>query len=260
MKLRGKIPAVILGIPLAESENPFMSAPVGVVEAEISVEECGDAKLEISGPASSVHPLLKGFYESLASVLPRICTRITYQARGPQTRAGLYAALTTLLLHALARHHGDTLDEWEIVEFARNADPIEKPWGWGYVIDALRYTVSTGKIVVYRNDEEFAALAPIEKVTVVAGGEVGPVSQALTREDVGPDPYNATIHLVGVTVLEGAVRVQEGRPIPESLLPLARVVTGIAVTYWGLPHPGQNCIYSPGLPGYFDKICFSREG
>jgi len=256
VRLRGKIPAIILGLPLDKSENPFLAAPIGTLEAEIRVEECDDTKITVEGPESSVQPLLNSFYDSLTRVLKGVCTRVDYKIEGSYTLSGLYAALTTLILHAIARYHGETLDEWELVELARNADPLDKPSGWDYVLDALRYSVTTGKIVVFRNDEEFAGLREAEPLMVEVHGETGPVSQKLSREDVGPDPYNATIHLVGVTVLEGAVRVQEGEPIPEALYPLVRLLAGIASTYWSLPMPEEHCIYSPGLPGRFEKLCF----
>jgi len=256
VKLRGRIPAIILGLPLDKSENPFLAAPLGTLEAEIHVEECDESQVIIAGPEGRVHSLVNSFYDSLTQVLKGVCTRISYKIEGSHTLAGLYAALTTLILHAIARHHGDTLDEWELVELARNADPLDKPSGWGYVLDALRYSVATGKIVVFRNDEEFAGLRETEPLQVDVHGEYGPLTQKLTREDVGPDPYNATIHLVGVTVLEGAVRVQEGDPLPEALQPLARILAGIASAYWDLPLPEEPCIYSPGLPNRFEKICF----
>jgi len=256
VKLRGKIPAIILGLPLEKSENPFLASPIGTLEADIHVDECSESKILVVGPESRVQPLLISFYDSLSQVLRGVCTRAEYKVEGPYTLAGLYSALTTLILHAIARHHGDTLDEWELVELARNADPIDKPSGWYYVLDALRYSVATGKIVVFRNDEEFAGLREAEPLQVDVYSDVGPLFQKLTREDVGPDPYNATVHLVGVTVLEGAVRVQEGSPIPEALQPLARILAGIANSYWGLPALEDNCIYSPGLPGRFDKLCF----
>ena len=244
---------IVLGAPLAESENPFLATPLTPIEAEIGIRECTTPLTSIS-PAGTVTGLLESYTKSLVEGLGGgLCVDVEYRVAARAPPSGVYAAVSTLIVHALARYHGDTLAPWEILEVARLADPMEKPSGWHYVLDALRYSVITGKTIVYRNEEEYGEIAaPLEGIEYKE--TLGPARQRLTRQDLGPDPYNALVHLVGVSVLEGAVRVREGQG-PGSLRGIAKLLTAISSTLWGLTVPG-DCSLSPGLPGQFEVVCW----
>ncbi len=244
---------IVLGVPLAESENPFLATPLTPLEAEIRVGECEGQEVRVS-PRGGVYDLVSSFARALLEGLGGgLCIEAEYRLEGEAPPSGVYAAATTLMVHALARYHGDTLAPYEILEVARLADPLEKPSGWQYVLDALRYSVVTGRTVVYRNEEEYGEISgPLKGIAYSETLQAGP--QRLSRDHIGPDPYNALVHLVGVSVLEAAVRLREGGGAG-SLKGISRLLTAISSTLWGLRVPG-DCGLSPGLPGQFEVVCW----
>lgn len=223
------------------------------MEAEVEVRGCSNPEVSIV-TKDNVTSLLNTYTSNLLEGLGgSLCIRVNYHVTGKAPPSGVYAAVSTLIVYALARYHGDSLAPWEILEVARLADPMEKPSGWQYVLDALRYATVTGKTIVYRNEEEYGEIAaPLEGITYEATLRAG--EQRLTREVIGPDPYNALVHLVGVSVLEAAVRVREGQGV-RSLKGIAGLLTAISSTLWSLTPPG-DCSLSPGLPGQFEVVCW----
>jgi len=251
--LKAWAPIMLLGVPLEESENPFLAIPGYRGQARVEVWECESPRLEAG--ESRVRGLLEAFLARFSQQAGEpLCARVSYEISGPVSPASEYAFATTLMVYAAAKAFGEVLDSWEVVEAARYADPLEYPSGWAYTMDALRYAAATGKVVVYRNDEEFAAMSdPVDhdlayRETVKAGPQV------LNRGALGPDPYNALVHLVGVSVLEAAVRLREGEGVA-SLQGLRSLLTSIASAAWALDPPRPPCSLAPGLPGEFDVYC-----
>ncbi len=254
--LRARLPILLLGVPLEESENPFLTIPGPVGEAEVEVFECDKPKASLEGPGSgSISSLLNGFVERFSlQAGEKICAKISYRIPQGQSPSSIYAFITTLLTYRIAKYFGETLDNWEIVEAARYADPFEAPSGWGYVLDSMRYSTTTGKVVVYRNDEEFATLTEPLTHNLRYAGNVEVSEQRIKREDVGPDPYNALVHLVGVSVLEAAVRLRDERSL-DKIRAIRGLLTSIISYAWDIAPPGEGCGLSPGLPGVFDIYC-----
>jgi len=251
--LKAWAPIMLLGVPLAESENPFLAIPGYRGRARVDVWECDSPKLE-SG-SSRVKDLLEDFVSRFSQQAGEpICVRLDYEIEGSVSPASEYAFATTLIVYAAARSFGESLDSWEVVEAARYADPLEYPSGWAYTMDALRYAVATGKVVVYRNDEEFAAMSDPVDHGLAYAETVKAAGQVLTREAIGPDPYNALVHLVGVSVLEAAVRLREGGSV-DSLAGLRSLLTSIISAAWALDPPRDGCALAPGFPGGFDVYC-----
>jgi hypothetical protein len=194
--------------------------------------------------------LQKGLGEGLEA---RVSVESVLGRPGP---AGLYAALTVALLHVLARVHGDTLSSDEIVELARLADPFDygdSP-GWAGVIDALRYSAATGRLVAWRNDEEYGDIADVGVGELHYKSEVR-VSRRVWREELGGDVYSAIVHLGGIATLSAGVKIRDGEDPLKAAWTYKPVDEAMALLLWGAPPPGEECIYSPGLPGILEVHC-----
>ncbi len=254
-KYRIFFPQIILGVPLEQSENPFLVVPVcqGIIAAKL--ESCNQKHVKISNNDDIVYPLINSFYDALEDLTENICLDLTLERSCTLGPSSLYASISTIILYLIGKFHGETLEPLEIIELGRYADSFEKPSGWQYSIDAIRYSVLKGKPVVFRNDEEFAI---IDKVKITETGkflEVYRANQLLKRRDIGGEIYNAIVKLVGVLVLEGVVKLREEGLIP-LISSLGRIQNGIVSMVWGLSLPGEGCIISPGLPGSFEKVCW----
>ena len=255
-KLRMKLPRIILGAPLPETENPFLAIPFEEISINIVIRECGRAKLNLEGSGSLEH-LINAFYQRLSEAVPGLCIDLHYEAPENESPAGLYAAVTSAISYSIARYNGEKLEPWEIVELSRYADPIDPPKGWHHVIDALRYSLATGKPAVYRNDEEFAVIEtsaryPSPKVSKAIEVEAG---RLISRDKTGGEVYNALVKLTGLLVLEGAVKLREQGLTP-LISDLARIQNGIIYIGFGASPSGERCIVAPGLPGYLEESCW----
>ena len=252
MRLVLKIPAILLGAPIPGSENPYIAAPTGSARFRIELEDCGTPRLKALGLDEIVEGLDRHWTTTVDGLGANICSRITLEeVKGSYTRAGLYAAATVGLMHALSRHHGESLSSMELVELARYGDPYYRDV-WGFILDALRYSVAEGGLVVYRNDEEHSHLA---KVTVDASREaVVRLSRRVDADKVGSDVYSGLIHLMGVTVLEASLRIGEGSDPVEVLGSLAPIHEGVMMAVWGYGRP-DGCITSPSMPGTAEVLC-----
>lgn len=255
-KLSARAPIILLGVPLAESENPFLALPTKKVTASFAVDECGEPGLEANGLPERLEARVKGFYSNLEEVARELCIRLESDIGRDLSPSGSYALLTTLLTYAIAKYYGERLDTWEVLELARYADPFDKPSGWSYVVDALRYSVLTGKPVVYRNDEEYARLEVERTVEPELREVVEAGSQALERESLGGDVYNSLVHLVGAMVLEGTVRVRDKESIESIIGTLGRLQSSIVAGVWRIQYPPPDCLIVPGIPREFEVYCW----
>ena len=256
MKLAYTIPApaVILGLPLKESENPYLVAEIGKINAEFKVEDCREPRVIIEAtPTGSIDEQVKRFAVRLVDELGlKICLKLRVNAPREIPIAGIYSALTAYLLRSVAKAHGEKLEIYEVIEYARLLDEVEVGWeSWHRVLDALRYASLVGGIAVYRNDEEYAKLSNRGlrgvREAILIGRE-----QLSDKETLGTDLYGALIHTMGVLVLEGAVRVRDYGE-KANLNPLIRLHNQIAQFFWGL-HAVENTLISPGLWPQFERI------
>ncbi|MEB3861441.1 MAG: hypothetical protein GSR84_04385 [Desulfurococcales archaeon] len=248
-----KTPAILLGVPIPGSENPYLAAPTGSATYHISIEDCEGQEISVEG--IPLHESLRELWRTtLQGMGLGACASIKLEGtRGVATRAGIYASASIALLHSLSKHYGESLSSMELVELARYGDP-HYIGEWGYVLDALRYSAAEGGLVVYRNDEEH--------YTISRGLEVGIKVQRATslgeprvaKESLGPDVYSAIIHTMGVTVLEASLRLNEGASLVKVLEDLAPVHEGIMLAVWGTGQ-SSGCISSPSMPRSVEVIC-----
>lgn len=247
---------VLMGVPLANSENPFLSIPTGRTRVDITVGECSNPRHKVSVADDNVAYLLSGFIANLEEIASNKCLQININSRNVLSRLATYSLATTLIIHALAKYHSETLDTWEILEIARYADPIEKPSGWTYVVDSARYSTLTGTPVVFRNDEEFAKIETTFKGELFYKSTTEAAAQKLTRETLGGDVYNSLVHMIGVMTLEAAVKLREEGDAIAIVETLGKLQNGLIASVWDIDYPPPNCIYVPGLPGEFDTYCW----
>ncbi len=253
MRLSLKVPAVVLGVPLPGSENPYLVSPVGSVRISVDVWECNSP--EIKADPASIRGLLEGFWGRLTRGMELgVCSRVKLEEAERTPQSGLYASITVGLVHALARSYGEILEDHEIIEMTRYADGDRGDWG--YVLDALRYSTLKGKTVVYRNDEEYTSLSD-EELPLTPRGHVILGKPRVTIESVGSDVYGALIHAMGVTVLEASLRIRDGEGLGRVMESLYPIHEGMLYTIWGVRAGEDSCIYSPGLPRRLEVICQS---
>jgi len=259
VRLSIQAPVVFSGIPVPDAENPLLAAPEARLVLDVRVTERGSpGAIEAAGIPGGVEGVLEGFWSNLQEGLgegleARVSVEAVVGRPGP---GGLYAAVTVALLHVIARLHGDTLSSDEIVELARLADPFDYgdlP-GWAGVLDALRYSAATGRLVAWRNDEEHGDIAEAGVGGLQYESEVR-VSRRVRREELGGDVYSAIVHLGGIATLSAGVKIRDGGDPIEVAWTYKPVDEAIALLLWGAPPPGDDCIYSPGLPGVLEVHC-----
>ncbi|MEB3759880.1 MAG: hypothetical protein GSR81_03440 [Desulfurococcales archaeon] len=257
------IPIILLGLPLEKSENPYLVLPLKkrlIIEYEIKNESRKEISISID---PYIDDLLLNYTNNILEALELTDTtvRIKRKLNEKLPKGGLYAAVSAFLLYKIADIHGESLETYEIIEYARLYDDFELSSGWEYVIDALRYSAIQGGAVVYRNDEEYGEISQA-KIDWFEGVETKKVKkQRYNIEDYGPDVYGAIIHLIGTIVLEAAMRVKESEEydLMKILKSLIDANNNIAGLFWRdlmRKTVYSNVIFSPGLPGEFDIIYF----
>ncbi|HID42024.1 MAG TPA: hypothetical protein EYP33_07745 [Pyrodictium sp.] len=240
------VPATLLGVPIPDSENPIIAAPVAKANVVVEIIEgvrCSDTK-----------DAVEEFTYNLARGLEMdACPRARVKADPGTPIGGLYAAVTAAIAYQVARWFGEAPDVLELVELARLAEPLAVDKQWAPVIDALRLSALQGAPVVYRNEEEYSTLPSREQLSLKSVELVKPKAR-VSRDSLGPDPYNALIHLMGVTVLEAALQSRESESLGPTLIRLKPIHDAVALAVWGLT-PRSDCIWSPGVPGEFELLC-----
>ncbi|BAN90579.1 hypothetical protein [Aeropyrum camini] len=248
------VAAPILGVPIPDSENPVIAAPLGRVRLEIArSQECradaGDVSGEIAGFADN---LLKGIDAGY-------CVSVRSVGRHRYRGLPLYAAATVALVYWVAEAHGEHLSSHEILELASVADPFSYDRSWHPVISSARLSSAEGRVAVYRNEEELALYGE-EFIEAGYSGGLVRVEPRVSRERIGMDTYNALVHLAGVAVLEAAVRLGEGQPLARIVGDMKPIQDGVANIVWGLGDPGGGCVWTPDMPGYFTRLCTGGSG
>jgi len=242
------VPATLLGVPIPDSENPVIAAPVAKADVVIEVLE----GVRCSDPKDTVEEFA---YNLARGLEMEACPRARVKAGQGAPRGGLYAAVTAAMAYQVARWFGEALDVLELVELARLAEPLAVDKQWTPVIDALRFSALQGAPAVYRNEEEYSTLPSGEPLSLRSVEMARPKAR-VDRDSLGSDPYNALIHLMGVTVLEAALQSRESESLASTLIRLKPIHDAVALAVWGLT-PRGDCIWSPGLPGEFELLCRS---
>lgn len=255
-------PAVLVGVPVPEARNPYIAVPVARVIYDIRLERCGKPSLTLDERLSAIKGPLGGFWSSVSEGFDApYCPRVSVEGLiGDPGPSGLYSSLTASLLHALAREYGDVLEEDELLEYTRLADPFtydEYP-GWEAVLDALRYSVATGGVVAFRDEVEHAKL-PGEGARTSYSGAARTAGPRLTRNNLGGELYSALIKLAGLQALEAAIAFREGSSVNDIVERFMPLQEGLALAIWGVRTP-ERCVPAPSLPGYFEFHCIDGEG
>jgi hypothetical protein len=244
------VSAPLLGVPIPGSENPYLAAPVSEIVSEFSLSE----GCSVSGLEGWARSALASFLSNLSRGLElEGCISSRLEGTPPPYQLGVYASLTAAAVYAVARMHGEKLSTLEIIEVARLADPEGIDHSLRVALEALRYASLEGRVSVYRNEEEHSTL-PQPSPRVEFGGSAEAEAR-ISRESVGTDVYGAVIHLMGVAVLEAAVRLREGAGLLESLRALKPVHDAVAAGVWGLAPPAGDCLWVPDSPGLFRLAC-----
>lgn len=244
----------VLGIPVPDSENPFIAVPVGKVELSISrSDSCRAGVPKLSS-------MIEGFLDNLFKGLELgYCVDVEVIGKPDVLpEVGVYAAITASTLYWISKEHGESLTPLEIVEMARLSDPISYDRSWQPAIDSARISSASGEAVVYRNEEEYASFGAISLEAVFS--DTVDVKPRVSRDTIGGDAYNALVHLAGVMVLEAAVRLREGGSLDSIIHDTKPIQDGIAAGVWGVNLPGDGCIWTPGMPLRLSKMCFARLG
>ena len=61
--------------------------------------------------------------------------------------------------------------------------------------------------------------------------------------------------MMGVAVLEAAIRLREGGGVRETILSLKPVHDAVTLAVWGFTPSRENCLWAPDLPGFFAEMC-----
>ncbi len=261
IKLSLKVPVVLIGIPIPESENPYIAVPMSSIIVNVKLDRSKDPSLELLGEPPRA-PLIRGLLDMFWK---RLCKgmKMSYTAKmsieeslGSPGPSGLYATLTVALLYALAKENGEILDTYEILEMGRFSDPFNEGPPWSGVIDALRFSVSYGTIVAYRNEEEIAKFNS-NKIKLRYESFLPVRNPRITRKSIGGEIYNALVKVSGLEALEAAIMLREGKDIMEILDKFLPVQEAIALGVWGIT-PRKGRTIAAGLPKNFEYYTISR--
>ena len=246
------LPSLLLGLPIEGVENPYLAAPIGRVRISAEISECDSPSIVVSGADAVLGDLVSRFWAKLVDGLNmRLCAKASLEpsAESPPPHS-LYAATTAALVYSVGRHHGEVLDEFEIVELSRLSDPWELPW-WQHALDAARMSAATGSVVVYRNDEESAELRKEElEVKFLRRSEVAPSKDFLSQSSM-----DALVHMVGQTVVDASEAIRERGGAAEEVLRRARVQNAASHIIYGVPTPEEGCVWVPGTPLSLELVC-----
>ncbi len=257
MKLTVTVPSIILGVPVPGSVNPYIAAPIAVLEADVSLEKCKTPQLKL-GSLRGLEGLISRFWETLTRGLNvELCGSLNVLNSGSLDSlplGGLYASLTSTLVYALSRAHGERPAPSDIVELSKPAEPFEADESWELALEALRYSSATGKPIAYRGVLEVYEFEGFT-LKVEARGRAESFKPRVSPESIGYSLYGALIHLAGSMVLEASIMLRDGGSPLKVLEAYKPLHEAVALAVWGLTPSSGQCIWAPAIPGYFDLIC-----
>ena len=263
MRLKSTIPVVILGVPIPDSDNPFLVVPVASAIVEVEFSKCSNPSLAYEG-IGGIGGLLESFWFNLSRGLAlSLCPKLTLakvDGVNKPPMGGLYATLTSSLLYSLHRLHGDVPQVLDIVETSSLVDLVHVDRAWRLALEALRYSSISGKPVAYRGPLEVYEFEGFGSVRVDVGDHVGNVRSLISREELGSSVYGALIHLMGEVVLEASMRVRDGARIEDVVRIFKYIHDGVTLSTYGLKPRSESCLWSPGLPWAFDEVCLVNRG
>ena len=124
VKMRITLSTPVYGVPIPDSENPYISVPSGRAGIEAALGE----KCEVRGlpRGLGLEAKISGFLERLSRGLGVDgCLSLTVRhLEGSATRLSLYSSLTSASVYALARIYGETMDPDEVLATAKLADDL----------------------------------------------------------------------------------------------------------------------------------------
>ncbi len=260
MKANIYVPVIVLGLPLEDSENPYLTIPIDrPCNIEYNINNTG-SRIEIRVNTrinTHLEKYTRNIIENLE--LENLNIRVIGDCEIYPV-GGLYAAVSSFILYKIAQLHSEHLETYELIEYARLYDPIEPAKGWEYVIDSLRYSSAKAKSIVYRNEEEYGELADVFLKTPKHSYYTVVKRQVYTTEDYGTDTYGAIIHTIGTLVLEAAMRVRESNKNKldmELLNPLITLNNTLAQLFWPelKNYTSQDIVFfSPSINHGFDIV------
>ncbi len=252
MRIKAPIPSLLLGTPIPGSENPYLAAPAWELEALIDLSsECLVDGISDTFLSDAVREFSYRLFRGLE--LDDECIRLRLHSKLPPYRLGVYASLTSVIVYGAARLYGEKLSTLEVLELARLAEVLEGDSSFHAALEALRYATLEGSVAVYRNEEEHSKLP--SKAVRVNVLRIKDAQARVSKDSVGSDVYGAIIHLMGVTVLEAAIRLREGMELKDTILSLKPVHDAVTLAVWGLAPSKENCLWTLDLPGSFAEAC-----
>ncbi len=258
LKFKIPIPVIILGSPIPGSENPFLVSPIAYVIVNLDFRECVNPSLEVSG-FKDLEGMLEAFWSKLNKGLSlNLCSKLNLHSLDGVGRAplgGLYASLTSLMLYALHKLHGDIAQVLDVIETTSLIDLVNVDVSWKVVLEALRYSALTGKPVAYRGPLEAYVFEEVEWVKATIGSRVEGVKSMVSRENLGFNVYGALVHLMGEAVLEASLRIKEGSSLRDILNVFKLIHDGVTLAVYNLKPTGEKCLWSPSIPWSFDEVC-----
>jgi len=258
LRFKSVVPAILLGIPIPESGNPFLVAPVAEAIVDVEFQRCPSPRISCEG-VGGIEGLIQSFWLKLSKGLGlSLCSTLKLlevDVPSKPPRGGLYASLTATLLYALHRFHGDTVGVLDIVETSSLVDLADVDRSWGIAVEALRYSAVAGKPVAYRGPLEVYEFEGRRGVRVEVLDYAGNLRSLVSRDSLGSSVYGALVHLMGEAVLEASMRIRDGSEVGEAVETLKPIHDAVALAVYGLKPRGERCLWSPGLPWSFDEVC-----
>ncbi len=258
MKFKAPIPAVILGAPIPGSENPFIASPIASLIVDIDFKECSNPALKTLDLDGLEGPLGDFWFKLASNLNLRLCSTLRLlgvEGVGRAPPSGLYAALTSLILYALHRLHGDIAQPLDVVETASLVDLVDVDVSWRLVLEALRYSSLTGKPVAYRGPLEVYVFERAVDVKFDVGARVEGARSVVSRDSLGYNVYGALIHLMGEAVLEASIRIRDGSSLADVIAAFKPIHDGVTLAVYNLKPSGDRCFWSPGTPWSFEELC-----
>ncbi|MEM1873373.1 MAG: hypothetical protein QXS85_01395 [Acidilobaceae archaeon] len=254
-----RVPAILAGVPIPGSRNPFIAAPLTSLRLDVELRECDAPRVEARG-VSSLEDRINSLWSNLLENMGlRFCSRVELAEEGRVEETplgGLYASVSSALYYALGEAHGEKLSPRDIVESLSLAEPMSLDESERTLVDSLRYSASSGSVVAYRDVDEVYEFKTVKlRSSISVKGRVYRQASALSRDALSIDLYSSLVHLAGLAVLEIAEEVRDGVELLDAIARRKQLLDAIAIAVWDLEKPPRDCLWSPSLPGLFELLC-----
>jgi len=244
--------AVVLGFPIKDRENPYIALPIERVRLDVDLEVCKKPFISAPSLQSPVYERLSHYWEELSRGLKEeYCASLDLldSYRGPPS--GLYAISSSILLYALGKESGETLEVDDIIELSELADGIRDP-SWRGVMSAMRCSSLNGRPCVYRRRDEKTVFSDFS-LPLTYKGSVS-LREVLDKDYVGENVYGAITRLIGLSVLEASIRLAEGNDFLGVFSQYRRITDSVSYALYNI-FPKGKCFYVPGFPYEAEALC-----